>query len=145
MSAIFGPNGGHFEFLRLSGGIICFSWNSLIKKAIYQKLTGVPKTLGVNPFPDTVSHFGAPYWPLWIFEVLIGGIICFPWNDALIKKAIWQKLMGAPKNLRVMAIFGPPGSHFRLSIQWSISGGAALQAVSECPSYYWAGIICYFS
>ena len=35
----------------------------------------MPKNLGVITFPDPVGHFGAPWRPLWIFEVLIEGMI----------------------------------------------------------------------
>ena len=31
-----------------------------IKKSIYRKLTGAPKNLQVDPFPDLIGHFGAP-------------------------------------------------------------------------------------
>ena len=31
--------------------------------------------LRVDPFPDPVGHFGAPWWPFWIFEVLIEGMV----------------------------------------------------------------------
>ena len=34
-----------------------------------------PKNLGGDHFPDTVGHFWAPWWPFWIFEVPIEGII----------------------------------------------------------------------
>ena len=33
---------------------------TMIKKLILQKLTGEPKNLGVDPFPDPIGHFGAP-------------------------------------------------------------------------------------
>ena len=41
-----------------------------IKKLISQKLAGAPKNLGVHPFPDPIGHFGAPWQPFQIFEVL---------------------------------------------------------------------------
>ena len=31
--------------------------------------------LGLDPFPDPVGHFGAPWRPFWIFEVLKEGMI----------------------------------------------------------------------
>ena len=40
-----------------------------------QKLTGVPKNRGAQPFPDPVGHFGAPGQPFWIFAVLEDGMI----------------------------------------------------------------------
>ena len=46
-----------------------------IKKLIQRKLTGAPQNLGVDPFPDPVGHFGAPWRPFWIFEVLIEGMV----------------------------------------------------------------------
>ena len=46
-----------------------------IKKLILRKLMGEPKNLGVNHFPDPFGHFEAPWWPFWIFEVLIEGMI----------------------------------------------------------------------
>ena len=46
-----------------------------IKKLIQRKLTGAPQNLGVDPFPVPVGHFGAPWRPFWIFEVLIEGMV----------------------------------------------------------------------
>ena len=46
-----------------------------IKKRIQRNLTGAPKNLGVDHFPDPGGHFGTPWRPCWIFEVLIEGII----------------------------------------------------------------------
>ena len=43
--------------------------------AFLQKLMGVPKNLGVHPFPDPIGHFGASWQPFWMFEVLIEGMI----------------------------------------------------------------------
>ena len=31
--------------------------------------------LGLDPFPDPVGHFGAPWQPFWIFEVLLEGMM----------------------------------------------------------------------
>ena len=31
--------------------------------------------MGEEHFPDPVGHFEAPWWPFWIFEVLIEGMI----------------------------------------------------------------------
>ena len=39
-----------------------------IKNLIAQKLTAAPKNLGVNPFPDPVGHFAAPWRPFWILK-----------------------------------------------------------------------------
>ena len=38
-------------------------------------MAGVPKNLGVDPFPDPIGHFVAPWRPFWIFEVLKEGMI----------------------------------------------------------------------
>ena len=48
---------------------------SRIKKLIFLKLTGAPKILAVDSFADPVGHFEAPWRPIWIFEVLIEGMI----------------------------------------------------------------------
>ena len=32
------------------------------------KLIGVPKNLGVDPLPDPVGYFGAPWQPFWIVQ-----------------------------------------------------------------------------
>ena len=40
-----------------------------------QKLLRTTKNLGVDTFPDLVGHFGAPWQPFWIFEVLKEGVI----------------------------------------------------------------------
>ena len=45
------------------------------KNLFRKKLTGAPQKLGVDPFLDPVSHFGAPWRPFWIFEVLIEGMV----------------------------------------------------------------------
>ena len=39
-----------------------------IKKLILSKLTGAPKNLGLDPFPDPVGHFGAPWRQFWILQ-----------------------------------------------------------------------------
>ena len=41
-----------------------------IKKLIYQKLTGTPKNLKVDTFPDPVGHFGAHWRPFWILQAV---------------------------------------------------------------------------
>ena len=42
------------------------------QKTYIGKMTGVPKNLGVDTFPDPVGHFGAPWRPFWILRPLIG-------------------------------------------------------------------------
>ena len=41
-----------------------------IKKPFLRKLMGVSKNLGVDTFPDPVSHFWAPWRPFWILQVV---------------------------------------------------------------------------
>ena len=41
-----------------------------IKNVIQQKLTGAAKNLGLYPFPDPLSHFGALWRPLRIFQAV---------------------------------------------------------------------------
>ena len=41
-----------------------------IKKLIQRKLTGTPKNLGVDTFPDPLCHFGAPWRPFWILQAV---------------------------------------------------------------------------
>ena len=41
-----------------------------IKKLIQQKLLRTPKNLGVDTFPDPVSHFGAHWRPFWILQAV---------------------------------------------------------------------------
>ena len=50
-----------FPFFRFSS-VATFSLrrSAWIKKHIYQKLMGAPKTLWVVTFPDPINHFGAP-------------------------------------------------------------------------------------
>ena len=44
--------------------------NARIKKLILRKLTGTPKNLGVDTFPDPLCHFGAPWRPFWILQAV---------------------------------------------------------------------------
>ena len=46
-----------------------------IKKLIQRKWLEMANNLGLDPFPDPVGHFGAPWRPFWIFEVLIEGMM----------------------------------------------------------------------
>ena len=55
-----------------------------IKKPI-QLIDGSAQNPGVNPFPDPVSHFGAPWRPFWIFEVLIEGMI----ESKILARFVW--------------------------------------------------------
>ena len=72
---------GSYPILELSLLLSFFSCFSLSQSfliegvLILQKLLRTPKNLGINTFPDPVSHFGAPWRPFWIFEVLIEGMI----------------------------------------------------------------------
>ena len=61
----------------------------------------------------------------------------FSYRSAQIKKLVWRKLMGAPRN--PLAILGPPRGHCGLSRQCTVAGSAPLQAVSKCPLSHLAG------
>ena len=37
---------------------------------ILQKLLRTPKNLGVDTFPDPVRHFGSPWRPFWVLQVV---------------------------------------------------------------------------
>ena len=43
-----------------------------IKILILQKLFGVLRNLGFDPFPEPVGYFWAPWRPFWILQVVIG-------------------------------------------------------------------------
>ena len=58
-------------------------------------MTGAPNNLGLDPFPDPIGHFWAPWRPFWISSPLIGQNTRSAW----IKKLIYQQLTGAPNNL----------------------------------------------
>ena len=76
-----------------------------------------PKNLGVDTFPDPVVHFGAPWWPFWIFEVPI---------EEIIKKNF-------RRNLRLASFQTPSAILGPLVAILNFAGGAALQVVRECP------------
>ena len=76
-------------------------------------MTGAPRNLGVNPLTVPVSHFGAPCWPFWIFEVFIEGM--------------------KESKTYLAKVVPVPVSHFGLSMRWGVAGCAALQSVTECP------------
>ena len=40
-----------------------------------QKLGKLCQNLGVDHFLDNIGPFEAPWWPFWILEVLIEGVI----------------------------------------------------------------------
>merc|ERR1719206_469724 len=82
-----------------------------------RKLTGAPNNLGLDPFPDPVGHFWAPWRPFWISRPLIGQNT----RSVQIKKLIYQKLTGASNNLGLDP-FPDPVGHF----------GAHWQAVRRC-------------
>ena len=71
----------------------------------------MPKNFKLRPFPDPVSHFGAPWRTFWIFEVLKEGMIES-------KKLFGKSCSGSPiiqgftYFQTPSAILGPPGSHF---------------------------------
>ena len=74
-----------------------------------------------------VYDFGAPD----------GHFECLRRNDR-IKKLILQKLIGGSNNLRYF--FSDTVGYFGLSGWLGVAGGAALQAVSECPRCRKVGI-----
>ena len=51
-----------------------YIWIKIRTNSQIYRLSVAPQNLGVDPFPDPVSHFGAPWQPFWIFEVLIEGM-----------------------------------------------------------------------
>ena len=79
--------------------------------------------LGLDPFPDPVGHFGAPWRPLWIFRPLIARNK----RSALIKKLILRKLFGMPINLG-LGPFPDPVGHVAAP-WWPIW---VLQSVRQC-------------
>ena len=68
---------------------------------------GAPNNLGLDPFPDPIGHFWAPWRPFWISRPLIGQNT----RSARIKRLIYQKLTGAPNNLGLDP-FPDPVGHF---------------------------------
>ena len=61
-----------FFFSRFFFSVATFSHrrSARIKKLIQRKLTGTPKNLGVDTFPDPLCHFGAPWRPFWILQAV---------------------------------------------------------------------------
>ena len=63
-------------FFHFSSSFLCHSLFSYMEcsdqKSCFAK---VPKTVGLHLFPDPVGHFGAPWRPFQIFEVLEEGMI----------------------------------------------------------------------
>ena len=49
-------------------GVLQFCIHALI---IWRELTEASKNLGVDTFPDPISHFGPPWWPFLISKVLV--------------------------------------------------------------------------
>ena len=76
--AVFGHYKLHYIFFF---PVVYFSHrrSARIKKLIDGKLTGGPKNLGIDTFPHPVCHFGAPWQPFWIFEVLAEGSAVSEW------------------------------------------------------------------
>ena len=59
----------HFPFF-FSVATFSHRRSARIKKLIQRKLLRMPKNLGVDTFPDPVAHFGAPWQPYWILQVV---------------------------------------------------------------------------
>ena len=49
--------------------------NARIKKLIQRKWLEMANNLGLDPFPDPIGHFGAPWRPFWIFQDLLEGMM----------------------------------------------------------------------
>ena len=74
--------------------------------------------LGLDAFPDFVGHFGAPWRPFWIFEVLIEGMIES-------KNLFGKSWLEGPITWDL--------THFRIpSPTLDKAGGEVLQAVQRC-------------
>ena len=136
---------------------------------------GAPNNLGLDPFPDPVGNFWAPWRPFWISRTLIGRN-----TDCSDQKTYFAKVVRSALYYyrEVISVFWFGGSKTRLpspvggrqakvdrsaqvtiekwppffdlgSVSWpqrrcrrcSVAGGAALQAVSECPRRRQAGIL----
>ena len=52
--------------------------------------------LGLDPFPDPVGHFGAPWWPFWVLQAVrrcrrwasapfAARLVCQPWSQIACK------------------------------------------------------------
>ena len=61
--------------------------------------------LGLDPFPDPVGHFGAPWQPFWILQVFYVSHRRSAW----IKNPILRKLFRAPNNLGLDPFPDPVG------------------------------------
>ena len=85
----------------------------------------VPKFLGVDLFPDPVGHFGAPWWPFLIFEVLIEGVLGSKTYLAKVDGST-QKPRGKHLSRPCHPILGP------LAAILDFAGGAVLQALRRC-------------
>ena len=91
----FGPPSGHLEFLGLNrrNHLILMEHCSDQKTYFAKNGRRAQKSMA----PDHISRFGASWWPCGIFEVLIGGVICFSWNACSGKKIYRAKIHEAPK------------------------------------------------
>ena len=90
-----------------------------------------------KPFQDPVSHFEVPWLLYWIFEVFIGGIICFSWTACSNKTNYLAKVDGSAHKPRGKPLFrpcqpfwGPP------AVILDEAGSGVSQAVQRFS--YWA-------
>ena len=61
----------HHSFHIFFFSVTTFSHRSArITKLISQKLFRLPKNLGIDTFPDPISHFGAPWWQFLILKAV---------------------------------------------------------------------------
>ena len=71
---LFSPFFFIFQFF-FSVATFSYRRSARIQKLIWQKWLEMANNLGLDPFPEPVGHFGAPWRPFWIFEVLIEGMM----------------------------------------------------------------------
>ena len=59
-----------FSYFLISGINISHGMAASIKKLILTKFLVSPKNQGLEGFPEPVGHFGAPWWPFLILQVV---------------------------------------------------------------------------
>ena len=65
ISIIFSPHDHDFSVAPFS-----HRRSARIKKLIYRKLFVASKKMGLDPFPDLVGYFGAPWWPFLVLQAV---------------------------------------------------------------------------
>ena len=66
--------GGHYFHHSFPGFLRRALFSRIKKKTYLAKVVYsiiAPNNLWLDPFPDPVGHFWAPWWPFWSFEDLI--------------------------------------------------------------------------